>query len=321
MFTKIKQLLQQKDAVIIAHYYVDAQIQRLAEETGGIVADSLEMAKFGAKHPAKTLIVAGVRFMGETAKILTPNKRILMPDLGATCSLDEGCDPKDFAKFCQQYQEHTVVVYVNTSAAIKAMADWTVTSSCAVPIIKHLVQQGKKILWAPDKYLGNYIQKQLGADMIMWQGSCIVHEEFDVDTINELQKKHPDAAVLAHPESYPATLEIADVVGSTSQLLKASQELPNKEFIIATESGIIYKMQQASPHKKFIPVFSKALDYETCRACSECPWMKMNNLENLAAVLENEDNEIFIDEDIRKRALVPLERMINFTPPPAHPQR
>jgi quinolinate synthase len=309
---KIKELLKEKDAVLIAHYYVDAEIQQLAEETGGFVADSLDMAKFGNKHPAKTLIIAGVRFMGETAKILNPEKRVLMPTLEATCSLDEGCDPNDFAEFCKQHPDRTVVVYANTSAAVKALADWVVTSSIAVDVIRYLDQKGHKIIWAPDRYLGDYIQQQTGADMLIWQGSCVVHEEFRAEALKELHKQHPNAAVLVHPESPPDVIALADVVGSTTQLLKASQELPNQEFIVATETGIFYKMQQASPDKKFIAAPTCDIG-ATCRACAECPWMKMNNLKNLLDVLENENNEIIIDEEIRKRALIPLQRMIEFT--------
>ena len=308
---KIKQLLKQKDAVLIAHYYVDADLQQLAEDTGGIVADSLDMAKFGNQHSAQTLIIIGVRFMGETAKILTPEKRVLMPDLAATCSLDEGCDSKEFAEFCNQYPDRTVVVYANTSAAIKALSDWVVTSSIAIDVVDHLTAEGQKLIWAPDKYLGGYIQQRTGADMLIWGASCIVHEEFHAEAIISLLKQHPDAAVLAHPESPDAVLTLADVVGSTSQLLKASQELPNQEFIVATESGIFYKMQQASPDKQFIAAPTLATG-GVCKACAKCPWMKMNNLKNLAEVLENENNEIFIDETIRQKALIPLQRMINF---------
>lgn len=308
---RIIELLKQKNAVIIAHYYVDAKIQQLAEETGGIVADSLEMAKFGKQHPADTLIIAGVKFMGETAKILNPEKRVLMPDLAATCSLDEGCDPEEFQKFCQQHPDRTIVVYANTSAAIKALSDWVVTSSIAVDVINHLATEGHKILWAPDKYLGGYIQKQTGADMLIWQASCVVHEEFNAKALKELQQQHPKAAILVHPESPPAVVALADVVGSTSQLLKASQTLPNQKFIVATDIGIFYKMHQASPNKKFIAAPTLGTS-NVCKACAHCPWMQMNNLQNLKEVLEHENNEILIDEEIRKRALIPLNRMVNF---------
>jgi quinolinate synthase len=308
---KIKRLLKEQDAVLIVHYYIDADIQKLAEETGSIVADSLDMAKFGAKHSAGTLVIVGVRFMGETAKILNPEKRVLMPDLGATCSLDEGCDPEDFAEFRKQHLERIVVVYANTSAAIKAQADWVVTSSNALDIVNYLADQGKKILWAPDRYLGSYIKEQTGADMVLWQGSCVVHEEFRAEALQELRKEHPEAAVLVHPESPSEVVAQADLVGSTSQLLKASKELPNKEFIVATDKGIFYQMQLASPDKKFIPAPTGGVG-GTCRACAHCPWMAMNNLKNLSEVFENKENEVLVDEEIRKKAFVALERMIRF---------
>lgn len=308
---KIKKLLKEKNAVLIAHYYVDAEIQKLADETGGIVADSLEMARFGNKHHATTLIVVGVRFMGETAKILNPEKRVLMPDLQATCSLDEGCDPKKFAAFCKQHPDRTVVVYANTSAAVKALSDWVVTSSIAVDVVNYLASENHKMIWAPDRYLGDYIHKQTDADMLIWKASCVVHEEFSANALKELKKQYPNAAVLVHPESPAEVIELADAVGSTSQLLNASITLPNNEFIVATETGIFYKMQLASPHKKFIAAPTSG-DNMTCRACAHCPWMKMNNLKNLAEVLVRENNEIIIEESIRKRALTPLERMLNF---------
>jgi quinolinate synthase len=308
---RIKQLLIDKNAVLIAHYYVDPEIQRLAEETGGIIADSLEMARFGAKHPAQTLMVAGVKFMGETAKILSPNKKVLMPTLEANCSLDLSCQPDEFKAFCEQHPDRTVVVYANTSAAVKALADWVVTSSIAIEVVEYLQAQGKKILWAPDRYLGSYIQKKTGADMVLWQGSCIVHEEFKASAIKELKNKYPNAAVLVHPESPEEVVQLADAVGSTSQLLKASQTLPNDTFIVATDKGIFYKMQQASPDKTFIEAPTGGTG-ATCKSCAHCPWMAMNDLKNLAESLEQENNEIHVPEDIRLKALLPLERMVNF---------
>ena len=204
---RIKQQLIEKNAVLIAHYYTDPLIQALAEETGGVVSDSLEMARFGKTHSAQTLVVAGVKFMGETAKILTPEKRVLMPTLEATCSLDVGCPADEFSAFCDQHPDRTVVVYANTSAAVKARADWVVTSSIALEVVEYLDSMGEKILWAPDKYLGGYVQKQTGADMLLWDGSCIVHEEFKAKGINELKAVHPDAAVLVHPESPQAVID------------------------------------------------------------------------------------------------------------------
>ena len=239
---RIKSELASKNAVLIAHYYTDPLIQQLAEETGGTVSDSLEMARFGANHDAQTLVVAGVKFMGETAKILTPQKRVVMPTLEATCSLDVGCPADEFSAFCDEHPDRTVVVYANTSAAVKARADWVVTSSIAVEVVDYLDSLGEKILWAPDKYLGGYVQKETGADMLLWDGSCIVHEEFKAKGILDLKQIYPDAAVLVHPESPDSVVSIADVTGSTSQLIGAATTLPNKQLIVATDQGIFYKM-------------------------------------------------------------------------------
>ncbi|RUO61780.1 quinolinate synthase [Pseudidiomarina marina] len=310
---RIKQLLREKNAVLVAHYYTDPEIQALAEETGGCVADSLEMARFGAKHEADTLIVAGVKFMGETAKILTPHKRVLMPTLEATCSLDIGCPIEEFSRFCDEHPDRTVVVYANTSAAVKARADWVVTSSIALEVVDHLDANGEKILWGPDKHLGAYIEKQTGADMIMWQGACIVHDEFKTKALEDLKRVYPDAAILVHPESPQSVVEMADAVGSTSQLIKASQELPNDTFIVATDRGIFYKMQQLSPNKHFIEA-PTAGNGATCRSCAHCPWMAMNGLVAIAEALENggAKHEIHVDATLAERALKPLNRMLQF---------
>lgn len=311
--SEVSQLLKQKNAVLIAHYYTDDTIQALAEDTGGIVSDSLEMARFGASCDADTVIVAGVKFMGETAKILSPEKRVFMPTLEATCSLDIGCPVEEFSAFCDQHPDRTVVVYANTSAAVKARADWVVTSSIALDVVEHLDRAGEKIIWGPDKHLGSYIQHQTGADMLLWDGSCIVHEEFKASGIKDLKKVYPDAAVLVHPESPDAMVEVADAVGSTSQLIKASQELPNDTFIVATDNGIFYKMKQLSPEKTFIEA-PTAGSGATCRSCAHCPWMAMNGLEGIRDVLINGDGcEVFVDEQLRKDALKPLERMLSFT--------
>ncbi len=309
--TRIKELLQARDAVIVAHYYTDAIIQSLAEETGGIVSDSLEMARFGKDHPASTLIVAGVKFMGETAKILTPEKTVLMPTLEATCSLDIGCPADDFSRFCDQHPDRTVVVYANTSAEVKARADWVVTSSIALDVVDHLDSQGQKILWAPDKYLGDYVQKKTGADMLLWDGSCIVHEEFKARGLLDLKQVYPDAAILVHPESPPSVVELADAVGSTTQLIKAAQTLPNKQCIVATDEGIFYKMQQAAPDKELI-VAPTAGRGATCRSCAHCPWMAMNHLENMMTTLEQGSNEILMAPELAKQAMVSLQRMLDF---------
>lgn len=311
LIAEIKDLLAAKDAVLVAHYYTDEDLQKIADQTGGTVSDSLEMARFGNRHPASTLVVAGVRFMGETAKILNPEKRVLMPTLAAECSLDLGCPPGEFIPFCDAHPERTVVVYANTCAAVKARADWVVTSGIAVDVIRHLKQQGEKILWAPDRYLGGYVQRVTGADMLLWQASCIVHEAFKAEALQNLAKHHPDAAILVHPESPEAVIEMADVVGSTTQLIRAVRELPNNKFIVATDNGIFYKMKQAAPDKKFMEAPS-AGEGATCESCAHCPWMAMNNLRNLAEVLRTNSNEILVPEDVRKRALKATQRMVDF---------
>ena len=308
---RIKHLLKEQQAVLVAHDYVDADLQELADETGGCVSDSLEMARFGRDHPAKTVVVAGVKFMGETAKILSPHKRILMPDLDATCSLDLGCPADEFIAFCDAHPDRTVVVYANTSAAVKARADWMVTSSIGLQIVAHLHAQGKKILWAPDKHLGNYIQKQTGADMLIWQGSCLVHDEFKAVELELLKREHPRAKVLAHPESPAAVLALADVVGSTSQLIAATQSLAADTFIVATDSGILYKMKMAAPGKRFIEA-PTAGNSATCKSCAHCPWMAMNSLQNLVEVLESGSNEIHVDADISRKAHLCMDRMLSF---------
>lgn len=309
--TKIKDLLKQKNTVLVAHYYTDHVIQSLAEETGGCVSDSLEMARFGSNHPAETLLVAGVKFMGETAKILSPEKTILMPTLEATCSLDIGCPIDEFSAFCDQYPDHTVVVYANTSAAVKARADWVVTSSIALEIVEYLDRKGEKILWGPDKHLGSYIQSQTGAEMVMWDGSCIVHEEFKGQGLTDLKKIYPEAAVLVHPESPKSMIEMADAVGSTTQLIQASQKLPNDTFIVATDNGIFYKMQQLSPEKIFIEA-PTAGSGATCRSCAHCPWMAMNGLENIYEALLVGREEVHVDAKLSAEALKPLRRMLDF---------
>ncbi|CBL46872.1 Quinolinate synthetase A [gamma proteobacterium HdN1] len=307
----IRERLKRENAVLVAHYYTDPEIQALAEETGGCVSDSLEMARFGKEHPAQTLIVAGVRFMGETAKILSPEKRVLMPTLEATCSLDIGCPIDQFSKFCDANPDHEVVVYANTSADVKARADWVVTSSIAVRLVEHLAEQGKRILWAPDQHLGSYIKTKTGADMLLWDGACIVHEEFKAKALEDLKKVHPDAAILVHPESPAPVVALADVVGSTSQLIAAAARLPNPVFIVATDKGIFYKMQQAAPNKLFIEA-PTAGSGASCQSCAHCPWMALNALDNIATAFDRNDNEILVDPVVAKRALIPLDRMLAF---------
>jgi quinolinate synthase len=311
LVAQIKARLIAEDAVLIAHYYTAPAIQALAEESGGCVSDSLEMARFGHDHPARTLVVAGVKFMGETAKILTPDKRVLMPTLEATCSLDLGCPIDQFSAFCDQHPDRDVVVYANTSAAVKARADWVVTSSIALDVAEHLAGQGRKILWAPDRHLGDYVRRESGADIIMWDGACIVHEEFKARGIADLKNVYPDAAVLVHPESPASVVELADRVGSTSQIIKAACEMDNQRFIVATDQGIFYKLQQMAPDKEFI-IAPTAGAGAACRSCANCPWMAMNELESLAGVFDRDDNEIFVDPAIGEQAMVPLRRMLDF---------
>ena len=308
---RARALLNEKGAVLVAHYYVDADLQDLAEETGGCVSDSLEMARFGRDHAAKTLVVAGVRFMGETAKILSPDKTILMPDLDATCSLDLGCPVDEFTAFCDAHPDRTVVVYANTSAAVKARADWMVTSSIGLDIVKHLHQQGQKIIWAPDRHLGGYIQQQTDADMLLWQGSCLVHDEFKSIELDLLRTEHPNAKILVHPESPASVVAQADVVGSTSQLIAAAVSLDAPEFIVATDNGILHKMRQAAPGKVFIEA-PTAGNSATCKSCAHCPWMAMNGLQNLIDVLESGANEIHVESGIREKAVTCINRMLDF---------
>ncbi len=308
---RAKNLLQARNAVLVAHYYVDGDLQDLALATGGCVADSLEMARFGREHAAQTLVVAGVRFMGESAKILSPEKRVLMPDLDATCSLDLGCPPDQFAAFCDAHPDRQVVVYANTSAAVKARADWMVTSSCALAIVEHLKAQGQKILWAPDRHLGRYIQEQTHADMLMWQGECIVHDEFKGIELDLLRKEHPDALVLVHPESPESVVRQAHVVGSTSQLLKAVVDGTAKEYIVATDNGILHRMRQLAPGKTLLEA-PTAGNSATCKSCAHCPWMAMNALQGVVDCLETGSGEIQVAEPVRSQALGCIERMLDF---------
>lgn len=309
----IKELLKAKNATLIAHYYTDPEIQKLAEESGGFVSDSLEMARFGRDCNSDTLIIAGVRFMGETAKILSPEKTVLMPTLEATCSLDIGCPVESFSAFCDANPDHTVVVYANTSAAVKARADWVVTSSIAVDVIEYLDAKGEKIIWGPDRHLGSYIAKKTGAEMLLWNGECIVHDEFSAQALLNMKTLYPDAAILVHPESPASVVSMADAVGSTSQLISAAQTLPNNRFIVATDKGIFYKMQQKAPGKELIEA-PTAGEGATCRSCAHCPWMAMNGLDAVEQVLlESDGHEIFVDDALRTKALIPLDRMLSFT--------
>ncbi len=310
-FERAAELLKSQSAVLVAHYYVDGDLHDLALATGGIVADSLEMARFGRDHAAQTLVVAGVRFMGESAKILSPDKRVLMPDLEATCSLDLGCPPDAFAQFCDAHPDRAVVVYANTSAAVKARADWMVTSSCALAIVSHLKEQGRKVLWAPDRHLGRYIQEQTGADMLLWDGACIVHDEFKGLELELLRQQHPGAQVLVHPESPRNVVAQADVVGSTTQLLQAVVNGSAQTYIVATDNGIMHRMRQMAPGKTLIEA-PTAGNSATCKSCAHCPWMAMNALQGVVSCLESGSGEVLVPEPVRSQALGCIERMLDF---------
>jgi len=312
LMARIRELLHEQDAVLVAHYYTDAALQLLADATGGHVSDSLDMARFGHEAPQQTLVVCGVRFMGETAKILNPEKKVIMPDLDAECSLDLGCPADEFTRFCDAHPDRTVVVYANTSAAVKARADWMVTSGSAVDVIRHLKEKGEKIIWAPDKYLGEYVQEQTGADMLIWQGACVVHEEFKGIELELLRREHPDAKVLVHPESPESVIRQADVVASTTGIIRAAREMEAKEFIVATDKGIFHKMQEAAPDKHIIeaPTAGRSA---TCKSCAHCPWMAMNTLRKLLAVLESGGNEIRVDADTGEKARRCIKRLLDFT--------
>ena len=308
---EIRSLLEEENAVLVAHFYVDGDIQDLAEETGGCVADSLEMARFGRDHPAPTLVVAGVRFMGETAKILAPQKRVLMPNLAAECSLDIGCPPDEFEALVAAHPDRTVVGYANTSARVKALSDWVVTSSVGLRIVEHLTANDEKILWAPDQHLGAYIKAETGADMLLWRGACVVHEEFKATALADIRRVYPEAGILVHPESPAAVAAMADCVGSTSQILKAASDLPHDTFIVATDRGLFHKMRKANPQKRFIEA-PTAGDGATCRSCAHCPWMAMNELRELRDALRDGSNEILVDTETAERAMLPLQRMLDF---------
>ena len=312
LLARARKLLQERDAVLVAHYYVHPDLQDLAQATGGTVSDSLEMARFGNEHRAKTVVVAGVRFMGETAKILNPEKRVLMPDLDAECSLDLATPADEFCAFCDKHPDRVVVVYANTSAAVKARADWMVTSSIAEKIVAHLHEQGKKVLWAPDKHLGDYVRRVTGADMLIWNASCVVHDEFKAQQLEEMKAVRPHAKVLVHPESPRSVIAMADAVGSTTGIIQAAQRLGAKEYIVATDGGIIHQMKKLMPGVNFIeaPTAGKGA---TCQSCAHCPWMAMNGLHNLLETLEGASgHEVFVDPQVGRKAKIPIERMLDY---------
>ena len=301
--TEIKRLKKKKNAVLLAHYYQDGVIQELADYLG----DSLYLAQVAEKVSNETIIFAGVHFMAETAKIINPNKKVLLPDLKAGCSLADSCPPIDFKKFIDQYPGAHVVTYINCSAEIKALSTIVCTSSNARRVIESIPEE-ETIIFAPDKNLGNYLIKETGRDMILWNGSCIVHEAFSFERIVTLSKSYPNAKFIAHPESESQVLEIADYIGSTSGLLNYVQESSATEFIVATEAGILYEMEKRCPKKMFIPA---PIQDETC-ACSECAFMKLNTLEKLYLCLEHEKPEIKLSNKLIEKARLPIIKMLEL---------
>lgn len=300
---EILSLKKKLNAVILAHYYQESEIQDLAD----FVGDSLELSKRAASTEADVIVFAGVHFMAETAKILNPNKKVLLPDLNAGCSLAEGCPAPMFEKFKAAHPDHIVISYINCSAGVKALSDIICTSSNAVKIVEQIPPE-QKIIFAPDKNLGKYIIKKTGRNMLLWDGSCIVHETFSERKIIQLKLENPNALLIAHPECEETILNKADFIGSTSALLKFTQESEANEFIVATEGGIIYQMQKKSPGKKFIPAPPNA----NC-ACNECPYMKLNTMEKLYLCMKDQKPEIILDEEIRVRALKPIQRMLEMS--------
>jgi quinolinate synthase len=304
LFAAIQALKQELNAVILAHYYQEPDIQDIADYIG----DSLGLAQQAAKTDADAIVFAGVHFMAETAKILNPNKLVLLPDLAAGCSLADSCPPKDFAAFKAAHPDHLVISYINCTAEIKAMSDIICTSSNAVQIVRQIPIE-RSIIFAPDRNLGRYVMQQTGRDMLLWQGSCIVHETFSEKKIVRLKIQHPEAEVLAHPECEPPLLRHADYVGSTTALLKYCQKSSANSFIVATEPGIIHQMQKEAPHKSFIP----APPMNSNCNCNECPYMRLNTLEKLYLAMKNRTPEIALSEEICTAALKPLQRMLEMS--------
>lgn len=299
---KIKELKEQKNAVILAHYYQEPDIQDVAD----FVGDSLELSRKAKEAKADIIVFAGVHFMAETAKVLNPTSKVLLPDLMAGCSLSDSCPPEDFKTFCEAHPDHYVISYINCSAEVKALSDIICTSSNAIKIVES-VPKGKPIIFSPDRNLGEYVMNQTGREMLLWDGACMVHEAFSMDKLLNLVKEHPEAEVIAHPESETHILKAASFVGSTTALLKHVQSDAHKEFIVATEHGILHQMRKMVTDKKLIP--APALEDNTC-ACSECFYMKMNTMEKLYACLKNESPEITLSEELIKKAIIPIDRML-----------
>lgn len=304
LVSEIKRLRREKNAVIMAHYYQIGDIQDIAD----MVGDSLALAQYAAKTEADIIVLCGVHFMGETAKILSPQKKVLVPDIEAGCSLADSCPADEFERFVKAHPDHTVVSYVNTTAAVKALTDIVVTSTNAKKIIDSLPLDAK-IIFAPDRNLGNYINSVTGRNMLLWDGACHVHEQFSVESLVELKKAHPKAKVLAHPECKNVVLMLADFVGSTQALLNYATNSQDTEFLVATESGIIHQMQKQNPNKVFIPV--PPVD-STC-GCNDCKYMRLNSLEKLYLCLKTEQPEILVDEALRVKAVKPIERMLELS--------
>lgn len=303
LYQEIEKLKKEKNAVILAHYYQEPDIQDIADYIG----DSLGLSQQAAKTDASMIVFAGVHFMAETAKILSPEKKVLLPDLKAGCSLSDSCPPVLFSKFKEKYPDHIVITYVNCSAELKALSDIVCTSSNAVQIVDSLPKD-QKIIFGPDKNLGKYVSKKTGRDMVLWNGACMVHEIFSMQRIIKLKERHPEAKFIAHPECEDAILQMADYAGSTTGLLKYTMNSPATEFIVATESGILHQMQKENPHKTFIP----APPENSC-ACNDCPHMKRNTLEKLYLCLKNELPEVTIPMNIIERARLPIERMLDIS--------
>jgi quinolinate synthase len=303
LFTAIENLKKELNAVILAHYYQDPDIQDIAD----FIGDSLQLARAAAQTNADVIVFAGVHFMAETAKILNPEKLVLLPDMDAGCSLADSCPPEQFAAFKAAHPDHLVISYINCSAEIKAMSDIICTSSNAVKIVQQ-IPADQPIIFAPDRNLGRYVMEQTGRDMLLWQGSCIVHETFSEKKIVELKIRHPDAEAIAHPECETSVLRHASYIGSTAALLNYCQKSPSKEFIVATEPGIIHQMQKLAPLKHFIP----APPQNNCD-CNECPFMRLNTLDKLYLAMKNRTPEITMDEDIRVAALRPMQRMLQMS--------
>ncbi len=304
LISEIKRLRREKNAVIMAHYYQIGDIQDIAD----MVGDSLALAQYAAKTEADIIVLCGVHFMGETAKILSPQKKVLVPDIEAGCSLADSCPADEFERFVKAHPDHTVVSYVNTTAAVKALTDIVVTSTNAKKIIDSLPLDAK-IIFAPDRNLGNYINSVTGRNMLLWDGACHVHEQFSVESLVELKKAHPKAKVLAHPECKNVVLMLADFVGSTQALLNYATNSQDTEFLVATESGIIHQMQKQNPNKVFIPI--PPVD-STC-GCNDCKYMRLNSLEKLYLCLKTEQPEIIVDESLRVKAVKPIERMLELS--------